>query len=152
GDREHQRHRQLERHVALTLQERGAAREGLRDLADVDHQEEQRDKQRRDRGLRVADDLSNRAAAQQRDLRHRVTSSWVWVCPACPSKRRPVAFRNTSSSEGLETEIAPTWMRSRSRRRTISAIELAPSSTYSANASASLTTRSRPVRPASAAS
>ena len=52
--------------------------------------------------------------------------------------------RKTASSEGRATAIPPTRIRCRSRRRTISAIEAGPSSTYSASASDSTTTRSRP--------
>ena len=48
------------------------------------------------------------------------------------SSRRPVARRNTSSSDGRATVIAPARIPAPSRRRTISAIEPGPSSTYSA--------------------
>ena len=111
GDGEHQRDRQLEGRVALAVEERRRAREGLGDLADVDRQEEERDEERRDRRLGVAD-ISRTAR------RPSSRTSFIGAPPPpaprsaspglAPSSRRPVASRKTSSSEGRATEIAPT--------------------------------------------
>ena len=50
--------------VALPPQERGAARERLRHLPDVDREEEQRDEQGRYRRLGIAHDLAHGAPAE----------------------------------------------------------------------------------------
>src|SRR5205814_3044245 len=104
GHREHERDRQLEGHIALALEERRRVREGLGHLPDVDRQEEERDEQGWDRRLGVARDLAHGPAAQEQNLGHTGSS-----LSSAPSSRRPVACRNTSSSEGRDTAIAPTW-------------------------------------------
>src|SRR5207237_6422377 len=132
-------HRDLERRVALAVEERGGAGEGLGDLADVHRQEEQRDEQRGDGGLGHADHLAHRAPAEEGDLGHAAAAG-----SSSPSRRRPVAWRKTSSSVGRATEMEPTDTPVRSSPRTISAIEAGPSSTYRASASCSTITRSSP--------
>ena len=84
GHREHERDRQLERHVTLSMEERRAARERLRYLADVDREEEERDEQRRDRGLGVARDLAHGTPAEQDHLGHAASPS----SSSAPSSRR----------------------------------------------------------------
>ena len=87
------------------------SREGLRHLADVDRQEEERDEQRRDRGLRVPRDLAHGPTAEQQDLGHAACSS----SPALP--RRPRAGARSPAG----TRRRATAARRRSRPTRISA-------------------------------
>src|SRR3712207_743835 len=88
-------------------------RKDLRGLADVDDQEEQRDEQRRQQRLRRPPSLAQRALPEHPGLAHAVTSC---TSPATRPRERPVASRNTSSSEGS---------RSRPSRSRSSALRLA---------------------------
>src|SRR5436305_12573387 len=98
----------MKRSVALAEKNRDGGEERLGNLADVHGQEEQRDEQRGDGGLGIAHNLAHGASSQQQDLGHDPTASGSPVC-SWPSSRRPVACRNTSSSDGRSTEIGPTW-------------------------------------------
>ena len=122
GHREHQRDGHLEGDVALAVQEGRGAGERLRDLADVDRQEEERDEERRDRRLRIADDLPHRAPAEQQDLGHGATalaaaSSSARPRPGDRLRRPPGAARSPPGRRRPATAARPRSHRPRRPRR-----------------------------------
>src|SRR6185436_4780711 len=136
-DHHQHRDRQLEGAVALPVEElRLGRREDLRRLADVDDQEEQRDEQRRQQRLRRPPALAQRALTQHPGIAHAVTSC---TSPATLLRERPVASRNTSSSDGSAS--SPSRSRSSAFRlagvpsRTIRPSSMIASRSQSASAS-----------------